>query len=371
MKKYILVITLVLSLVLVGCGPQANVQEEAIINVTSVEVMTPIMGSITNETDIVGRLVAENNAVANVQLGIPEEIIEVKYRVGDFVEAGETIVVLASESTDDQVENARLSYETALRNYDAAAESVATAQKNLERTQALFDQGLASTQQLESAKLQASDGQLKTLLNQVNQAKFAYDNAKESIDNTFITAPITGIISALNFEENNLATSQNTLIVTDISSLEINLQLAEKTFVLINDETDVKVVLDATGEIVESSIISLNPVADQRTGLYGVTVEFKNETMTYQPGMFATVRFNFSGEERVLIPIDAVLSDDQGEYVFVVENNQPIRKNVVIGEDDGEIIEVISGLVESDLLVISGQNYITEDTDINVVNGGQ
>lgn len=369
MKKItMMVLTILLLLTFVGCEKEASVEavEERVV---SVEVSQPALGSLVNETTIVGKLQAKSSAIAYAQLSIPEEILAVNYQVGDFVDKDDVIVILDSESTDDQVENARLSYEAARRNYNAVLESVEAGIANLERTQALYDQGVASKQQLEAAELQASDGQLKTLAAQLSQAKFAYENAQKTIDNTTIVAPISGVISSLNFEKDNVATSQNTLMITELSALEIDLMITEDVLTSLTDETKVMVHVDSFDQLVDSEIISVNPVADQRTGLYNMTVALNNDEMKFMPGMFASVYIQFTNEETFLIPIDSVLTDDQGAYVYVIENEQVVKRTIEIGDDDGEIIEVKSGLDETSQLVVRGQNYIDEETQIRVIGG--
>ena len=228
MKKWILMAMAIVSLLIfVGCGQEAAVEVETE-KVIGVVVETPNEGSLVNETSMVGKLVAKSSATAVAQLAVPEKILLVNYKVGDYVEKDDVIAFLDTESTDDQVENARLSYLTAVKNYNALLESVELSEANLARTQSLYDSGIASKQQLEAAELQASDGQLKTVANQMNQAKFAYENVQKSLDNTTVLAPISGIISVLNFEESNLATSQNMVVVTDLSEMKVILNITEE-----------------------------------------------------------------------------------------------------------------------------------------------
>jgi len=371
MKKWILMALAIVSmLIFVGCGQETTVEVETE-KVIGVVVETPNEGSLVNETSMVGKLVAKSSATAMAQLAIPEEILLVNYKVGDYVEKDDVIAFLDTESTDDQVENARLSYLTAVKNYNALLESVELSKANLVRTQTLYDSGIASKQQLEAAELQASDGQLKTVANQMSQAKFAYENVQKSLDNTTVLAPISGIISVLNFEESNLATSQNMVVVTDLSEMKVILNITEEMLGKLGDETTVSVIIEATGEVVESKIDSINPVADQRTGLYEVVVVIDNNEFVYKPGMFVRVNFSFVNQKSFLIPIDAVLKDDEGDFVYTILDNQVVRTPVVLGEDDGEIVEILEGISTDSQLVVSGQNYITEKSSIRVVNGGQ
>lgn len=355
-------------LTFIGC--EAEVATEPVEVSTSVEAYLPKAGSLTNETVIVGKLWASNSAVAVASVMGAEEIIAVNYEIGDYVEKGDVIVVLDTESTEDQVENARLSYMTARRNYDAVKESLESAKTNLERTQKLYDSGVVSKQQLDGATLQASSGQLKTVESQMLQAKFAYENAQESVDQTVVEAPISGIISALNFEVNNMATSQNNLIITDLSTLKIDLDVTEDVVNNIQTNTKADLSFESNDQMKVGEIVYVNPVADQRTGLYKISLEVDNSDMALKAGMFARVKFSFDNIESYLISIDAVLNDKDGSYVYIVSGDKAMKQYVKIGEDNGEIIEILSGL-DSDMQVITkGQNYIDETTDIQVVTGG-
>jgi multidrug efflux pump subunit AcrA (membrane-fusion protein) len=72
----------------------------------------------------------------------------------------------------------------------------------------------------------------------------------------------------------------------------------------------------------------------------------------------------------LIIPIDSVLRDNDGYYVYIIVDDQAVKTYVEIGEDDGEIVEINAGLSKEDQLVVRGQNYITESTKIRVVTGG-
>jgi len=369
MRKLLLMALIgVLLLTFFGC--EAEVVTEKIETATSVEVQNPIEGSLTNETTIVGKLQASNSAVAVATVMGAEEIIAVNYEIGDYVEKGDIIVVLDAESSEDQAENARLSYMTAKRNYEAVKESLASAQTNLDRTQKLFDSGVVSQQQLDGAKLQASSGQLKTVESQMLQAKFAYENAQESVDQTVVEAPISGIISSLNFEESNMATSQNSLVVTDLETLKIDLEVTEDVINRLTPESTAVVSFETVDLEKTGDIVFVNPVADQRTGLYKISLSVDNSKMNLKSGMFARVKFSFDNTEAFLIPIDAVLSEDANAYVYIVVDNKPSKQVVELGEDDGEIVEILSGITAADLVIVKGQNYINEETDIQVVTGG-
>lgn len=372
MKKIIILITSVIILGLVGCSAPEEIVELVENTVTPVEVMKPERGSVSNDTLIVGKL--EANDVAYVSAKIPgvEDVLEVNYEVGDMVKEGDVLVLLDSENTSDQIEASRLAYVTARKNYDALAESIRTANANLKRTEELYASGAASKQQLEGAQLQASDAQLKTVQSQLSQSLFAYENAQKALDNTMLTAPIDGIISTMGFTEKNVASAQTSIIITDITKLKINLSVTENIINKIESDSKILVEVEAVGnELIESSIEYINPVADARTGLYNIVVNIDNADTVYKPGMFARVYVTLENNDfAMLVPVDAVLSDANGTFVYTASGDNIVKKDVEVGIDNGEVVEILSGLTLDDLVIVKGQNFITEESEIRVVVGG-
>lgn len=372
MKKIKIALMIVTILALVGCGNANEVIEvEEVSTIVPVEVEMPQKGSVSNDTIIVGKLEANDVALVSPKILGTEEVLKVNYQVGDEVKEGDILVVLDSEATKDQIESARLAYLTTKSNYETLVESIETAKANLERTKELYESGVATKQQLEAAELQASDAQLKPIQSQIRQSLFAYENAKKGLENAVILSPIDGVVSSMNFKENNLATTQSTITITDITSLDINLYVTENIINKVTTDSKILVEIESAGnELIESKIKYVNSVADERTGLYNVKISVDNNDGIYKSGMFARVFITLNSSEfALLVPVDAVLNDVNGNYVYVAKDEKVIRKNVEIGLDNGEVVEILNGLSLEDLIIVKGQNYINESSEIRVVGG--
>ncbi|MFH0886677.1 MAG: efflux RND transporter periplasmic adaptor subunit, partial [bacterium] len=68
----------------------------------------------------------------------------------------------------------------------------------------------------------------------------------------------------------------------------------------------------------------------------------------------------------VIVPNDAVLGLDN-KYVFVVENNKAVRKDVTIGMQNDNDLEILSGLKSSDTLIVSGQRVVEDGSGVTIV----
>lgn len=92
------------------------------------------------------------------------------------------------------------------------------------------------------------------------------------------------------------------------------------------------------------------------TGSLQLRAELPNNKFNLLPGLYAKVRVEY-GEPRlaVLIPNSSVLTDQQGDYVFVVDDTQKAsRRNIKRGQKFGPLVEVTSGLSAADTVIING-----------------
>lgn len=107
------------------------------------------------------------------------------------------------------------------------------------------------------------------------------------------------------------------------------------------------------------------------TGALELRASFPNTELGMVPGMYAQVLV-FSGPARqaLLLPFDAVMSDQQGQYVFVVDDKQTAqRRNVATGQRQGALIEVTQGLEAGDAVVINGIVALSAGRQVKAAEG--
>ena len=85
--------------------------------------------------------------------------------------------------------------------------------------------------------------------------------------------------------------------------------------------------------------------------------------------MFGEVSFvNSRSENTFVLSRDAVMTDDEGAYVYIVEDNKAKKVVVETGIDNGQQIEITSGIEDGMNVVIKGQTYLTDGADVEVVS---
>ncbi|SDK87076.1 efflux RND transporter periplasmic adaptor subunit [Natronincola ferrireducens] len=398
---------ILLNLLLMGCSGDAALKAQADQeNVFAVEVMKPQLGDISQSITLSGQLQAVDAVTVIPEIQGLLEVKTLNVKLGDYVTRGDVLFVLDRESIEDHVASSQLAYETSLANYhlqkeileeqianarlgyEAAKKNYDNAKTNFDRIEQLYKAGAVSQQDYEQAKLMASDipyqqaklnyenrkasqAQLSLYEAQLEQAKTAYTNSLKNLDNTIVTAPINGIVSSLQIQEKGLVSPQPALTITDISTLEAVIQVTEGMINRVIEADNVNLVIPSiSDEIRKGFFTTINPVADPMTQLYTIKIQVDNPQGIIKPGMFSHIYINTNEKADVVtLPSDAVLQEGGNFYVFVVSDERAVRKDVVVGLDSGELIEVVEGITTEDVVIIKGQDFIKDGYKVNIVRG--
>ncbi len=231
---------------------------------------------------------------------------------------------------------------------------------------------------LELAK-QSYQNTLLTLENSLNQvttqaslSKTNLELAQIGLNNLKIFAPASGILGEINANPGDLVSPQtlfSNIIQNDRNELEIavNLDTADRLVV----GTPAKISF-ANREI-DSRVVRISPLADSKTRLVAVylalpNIPFRpNQTLDAQLILPNTQTSAQSDSPALFLPLDAVLIGTQESFVFVVEEGRAVKKNVVLGEINGDVVEVLSGLSVTDQVVVDGAKDLIEGQSVEVV----
>jgi RND family efflux transporter MFP subunit len=362
------VMLLVVTLLIGGCQAGGDEQAEAEAIYVPVEVMTPREGNISKTLTFTAEIKSEEAVLITPMIMSTEEGAEVLVKVGEKVEKDQVLAVLSGENTSEQVENVRLAYELAKSSYNAQVESYQSAVDNFENIKVLYEAGAVSKLEYDNAKIRASSNQLSLLRDQLNQAKFAYENASESLEDLNITAPVSGIVSDINISENNMVSQQNTITVLSLENLEVTFYVPEGQVGTVVPEMGALVEVPSIDKRITSVVDWVNPQKDPMKNMYKGNVKIDNLSEDIYPGMKAFVHVSLTNDKTYLLPIDAVLNGEQA-YVYVADGEKAIIKNIIVGDDDGEMIEILSGLEGDEQVIVKGQNFVKEESVIKVVRG--
>lgn len=318
-----------------------NSSNTAIATSYSVSVVTASKKDVTDSFSQVGTIVAYNDvAVLSETSG---RVVKVDAEVGDYKPAGSVLVEVDSELREAAYKTANVTYEKA--------------KKDLERYEALYKEGSISDSQIEQARWS------------YQSAESQYIVARRQLSDTKITTPISGIVTARNVNIGSMVMGapQATLVanVVDISRLKVKVNVAEKDVIRLKVGEKVDVTTDVfPGEVFTGSIFSISSKGDEGH-TYPVEVVLKNSKQQLKAGMFGRVVFTpKSSGNLIVIPRESIVGSVKDANIYVVNNNVAKLRSVVTGKETGTNIEILSGLQEGELIVVNGQNNLSDNAPV-------
>jgi RND family efflux transporter MFP subunit len=109
----------------------------------------------------------------------------------------------------------------------------------------------------------------------------------------------------------------------------------------------------------------VNLAADPATKKFNVEVAIDNGDLALRPGTFGEITLEVSShEDALVIPQRAIIED---KYVFVVQGNKALKKEIRLGLQNHEYVEIVSGVQEGDIVIIEGNYGLENGADIEII----
>ncbi|RKD33519.1 efflux RND transporter periplasmic adaptor subunit [Thermohalobacter berrensis] len=374
MKKILtlLMIIVLLGSLTIGCTPKEKQAEgaENNRNYIPVEVETVSKKTISQATTFTGKIYADKDVMVFPKT--PGKVESVSVSIGDKVNKGDILFTLDKEDIQKQVDSAKVALDGAKANYELTKEKIENAKKTFERTKKLYQEGAVSKAQFEQAKLAASDKSLDAAKTQLQQAEVAYEQALDALNNTIVDSPIDGIVSTVNVEAGEMAAnSQPAVTIVDMDRVYVQINVTEDIINKLQKGQEVEIQIPSVSkEKFRGKIANISPVANQRTQLYPIKIYIDNKNYIIKPGMFAQVKVNTDVREGVIaVKSEAVVQREGISLVYVVKENKAYEKEVRTGLDTGMYVEIIEGINEGEKVIVKGQNYVDDKSQVKIVRG--
>ncbi len=309
----------------------------------NVKVATAQMGSIYTTSPISGRIKPVQEALI-----IPMaqgNVNRVNVSLGDFVKKGKVLF---------EIDSAQISAA-----YSQASASLQAAKTAYNAMKTLYAEGAVSR-----ADLEAANANYTAALAATSQTKEAYDNCRPE-------APFDGYITSLNVSVGNQApTGSLAATVADVSSLKIETGVSEYMVNSLIPGQEVDIYINTLGDKAYVGIIqSVSPAPGTGSLTYPTTIKIPNESGELKAGMFAEVQIKSqSKDEVILVPSDAPYIKGGKTWIITLDDkNIPIFNEVETGLDNGEYTEIVKGIKAEDKIVISGQPFVIEGSEVVVI----
>ncbi len=314
----------------VGCGDASSGKAAApAARPHLVELAAAAPGRLAYAADRAGSL----RAVREVRIVNQEEgeIIGLTVREGDRVKAGQVLV-----RYDQRILRAQL---------DKAVATEQQAQLDVRRNRQLIEKGFIGADALSRTEtaLEVARAEVRLL--------------RARLQNLTLTAPFAGVVSERRVEPGSV-TPQHThlLTVLDPSRLVTDVSVSELVLPYLKIDDAAGVRIDALGDTLHTGrVLRIHPAVDPATRTGMVEVALAPVPEGARPGQFCRVEFRTGGREQVLVPLAAVRRDDQGEYVFVYDDDGTVRRaSVTSGLRLADRVEIRSGLAAGLRVVTKG-----------------
>ena len=338
------IIIVLIVIVVILFSKEETGQAEEKLSYADIPVSTTVVKKmpLVNNISLIGVVNASNdvNVISEAQ-GL---VTDAKVKVGDYVNAGTVLFQIDDVIMQSNLASAEINYLKAKRDF--------------ERSETLYQENSISAAQLDLARLgmKAAESQL-TL-------------AKKQLNDTKIKAPISGTINKRMVDRGTMVNMGTAVAnIVDVSTLKVLLNVSEKDAFQIKVGEQAEITTDVyPGVKFYGNIDNIASKSDE-AHTYPVEVKLSNSSShPLKAGMFARVLFTSQGgEESLAIPRESLVGSIKDAYVYTIENKIAKLKNVVIGKTSSNFLEVISGLKENEIVVVNGQNNLSDNSKVVII----
>ena len=336
-----------LAVVLAGAGCSRHAEKASLppvgATVRAVRVVKPAARVETGLARATGMIRAREDAVLSAKA--TGQIRRVRVNVGDRVKAGAPLAEMDST-------NARIALENAKSMERLAAARLAEAERDAARAKTLRDaDGIAA-----STFDQAQTGR-EMAAAQLDQARAAVKAAQQAVDDTVITAPFAGVITAKYRNAGDTVTLMPVSPIvglTDVDHLEIKLTVPEALEPAIQPGHVIEGNTSPGGQKFQAKVRVKSAIVDPVNRTVEVLADVVSTGL--RPGTLVVADFGQFGEGGgTFLPSTAVRSDGKASWVFVVANGKAERRDVVVAPVHPGTVEVKQGLAaDAEVIVDPG-----------------
>ena len=209
--------------------------------------------------------------------------------------------------------------------------------------------------------------QLVNAKNALASAKRALKNIEE---NTVLTAPMSGVVTARNYDPGDMTGALPILTIARTKPVKIVINVSESQLSKVKKGMPALVTFDTYGdEMFEGTVTMVSPTVDNASRTFGVEVTIPNSAGKVLPGMFGRVELNLGTARRVVVPDKAVVKQpgSGNHYVYVLNSDGTVSYNKVeLGQRLGDAYELISGVESGSEVIVSGQSRLANGMKVTV-----
>ena len=206
--------------------------------------------------------------------------------------------------------------------------------------------------------------------------KNGVEQLKKQIEKTIIKAPFSGTIDNVIAKEGEVVYPgrSNIMLLLNMDSMYVESNVPEKYLNSIYKGKDAKLEFPLTGKYLNTSIRQAGNFINPNNRTYKIELNIPKNNLNIKPNLNTKVRVNdYSSDNAILIKEGFISIDSNNEkYVYKIERKEKktyVSKTIIkIGENDGNHIEVLSGLSENDEIVSEGIRKLIDNSRVKIIN---
>ncbi len=343
---------------LAACSPQDDKDEAATSVLRPVKVLEVSAGSAALERTLSATVISADRQ--NISFRISGSITSLPIAVGDQLKADTRVATLDQETLKLGEKEARAQLAQAEADYR-------NAQSQYQRTRELYATEAASLSDLENANARAASALANRSL-----AEEGVNSAKLNLGYSQLHSPAYGcqVVDVPVAVNENISAGQTIATLACGDELRLRTIVPESLINQINIGMPVAATLQSdettlTGRVIEVAVSSSNSAG------YAVEIKLESPPQTIKTGMTAQVTLQLANSAtRLLIPLNAVMSDNTEKFVYIAEPDSDhyriVRQAVRVGELDNDGIEILQGLVPGQRVVVAGMSRIREGMNVTL-----
>jgi HlyD family secretion protein len=302
----------------------------------------------------VGRVVTASGALSarrDQPVGIAGQggrVVRVLVDAGSWVRAGQVLAVVDRSVQAQQAAQLAAQVESAKAN-------AALAQANYDRAVALQGRGFVSKAEIDSKKA-ARDAAVA----QVRVAQAQLGATRAQIGQLNVTAPTAGLILQRSVELGQIVSPGTGALfrLAENGQMEMRAQLAQQDLAFVHVGMPAQVTPVGSDRSMAGTVWQVAPVIDPQSRLGEVRISVPYDP-SVRPGGYADAKITAGTTSAPRLPQSAVLSDDKGNYVYIINaRNEVERRNITIGGVDETGVTIASGLAGNEAVVLSAGPFL-------------
>jgi membrane fusion protein, multidrug efflux system len=284
----------------------------------------------------------------------------------------------------DEVKKGDLIAEIDSRPYEA---TLAQANGNLARDQALLKgaqvdlaryQGLAAQNAVPRQTLDTQIALVAQYQGTIEADTAAVKSAQVNLQYCHILSPLDGRVGLRQVDQGNYVTPGDTngiVVITQLKPISVLFTVPEDNLQAISKRIQSGAVLQAAAfdrggakKIADGALLTFDSQIDPTTGTIKLRAQFPNETEALYPNQFVNIQLLLDTHKGVTtMPTAGVQRGVPGTFVYLVNADDTVSvRKIDLGVTDGDRVEVRSGLLPGDKIVVDGADKLRDGAKINV-----